>query len=126
MMPLVCVLMVFLLSGCMQMQMLPYLDQALVLKDLSAEKDRQNKYVFDADARFDKLLAAVQGGDIKNYRTQDDIAAVFGAPIATKDIIIDGKTLKQCLYRYAIQSKSPKRIYLYFDARGQLNHWESL
>ena len=126
MMPIVCALMVFMFSGCMQMQMLPYLDQALTLQSLSQEKEGQNKYVLDADAQFDKLLAAVQSGDVKKYRTPQEVADAFGPPIFIKDMTIDGKPFRQYLYRYAIQSKSPKKVYLYFDDQGQLNHWESL
>ena len=108
------------------MQMLPYLDRALVLRSMDEEKDAQDKLVFDVNAGFDKLLAAVQSGDIKKYKTHKDIVSAFGPPVLTKDITADGQAIKQCLYRYAIQSKSPKRIYLYFNAQERLIRWESL
>ncbi len=40
-------------SGCMQMKMLPHLDQALVLKDFGDDKDAQHKYVASVDGKFD-------------------------------------------------------------------------
>ena len=110
----------------MQLQMLPYLDQALLLKDMGDEKDAQDKYVLNANAGFDKLLAAVQSGDIKKYKTREDITRAFGEPVLIKDITADGQPLKQCLYRYAIQSKAKQKVYLYFDAQGHLTRWETL
>ena len=126
MMPVVCALVVFLFGGCVQMQMLPHLDQALVLRSMDEEKDAQDKYVHDTDAQFEQLLAAVQSGDIKKYKTHKDIVSAFGPPVVTNNIAADGMEFKQCLYRYAIQSKSPKRIYLYFNAQERLIRWESL
>ena len=113
-------------SGCMQAQMLPHLDEALTLRSLSEEGDQQRKDVSAVNAAFDKLLAAVESGDIKKYRTQGDVMNAFGPPITVKDIVIDGKTLKVCLYRYAIQKEAKKRVYLYFNTKGHLVRWESL
>ena len=113
-------------AGCMQLQMLPYLDQALVLQDFSNEKDGQQKFVNNTNATFDKLLAEVQNGMIKNYKTQEDVRKAFGPPIIAKDITADGQPLKQWMYRYAIQSKAKQKVYLFFNAQGRLMHWETL
>ena len=116
---------VLFFSGCVQVQMLPHLDEALTLRSFSAEKDRQHRYVRDADAGFDKLLAAVQSGDIKKYRTKENIVNAFGPAVLTKNIVVDGQPLMQCLYRHAIGPKAKQKVYLYFNARGQLTHWET-
>ena len=118
------VLLVF--TGCVQVQMLPYLDQALTLQSFSAQKDGQHQYVRDVDARFDKLLAAVQSGQIKAYNTKEDIVKAFGEPVLTKDIVIDGLPSTYCLYRHAIGPKAKQKVYLYFNAQGHLTHWETL
>ncbi|MDO8675761.1 MAG: hypothetical protein Q7K71_06585 [Candidatus Omnitrophota bacterium] len=119
-------LLVLFFSGCVQVQMLPHLDEALTLRSFSAQKDEQHQYVRDADARFDKLLAAVQSGDIKKYNTKKDIVRAFGEPVLTKDIVIDGLPSTYGLYRHAIGSKAKQKVYLYFNAQGQLTYWESI
>ena len=119
-------LFVLFFSGCVQAQMLPHLDEALTLRSFGAQKDEQHQYVRDADARFDKLLAAVQSGDIKKYRTKENIVKAFGEPILTRDIVIDGLPSTYGLYRHAIGSKAKQKVYLYFNAQGQLTRWEAL
>ena len=111
-------------TGCMQMQMLPYLNQALVLKDFGAEKDAQHSYIKNADAKFDRMLAEFQSGEIQKYETEKDIIKAFGPPVLTKTVDIDGKIMKQDLYRYAIAHKGPNKIYVYYDQQGQLEKWE--
>lgn len=117
-------IMVISFSGCVQVRMLPHLDEASTLQSFSAEKDGQHRYVHDADVRFDKLLAAVQSGDIKKYRTKENIVNVFGPAVLTTNVVVDGQPLIQCLYRHAIGSKAKQKVYLYFNAQGQLTHWE--
>ena len=112
------------LSGCAQLQMLPYLDQALLLKDFGREKDEQHVYVNNIDAQFDNMLAAVKSGEIQKYKTEQDIIKAFGPPILVKTVDFDGKRLKQCLYRYAIAHKGPHKIYVYYDPSGHLMRFE--
>jgi hypothetical protein len=119
-------ILIFLTAGCMQLQMLPYLDQALTLQALGREKDEQNKFAKNVDAKFEKLLAAIDSGEIKQYKTQKDIIRTFGPPILAHDDQIDGKPVKRVLYRYAIQSQGPKKVYLYYDPSGQLMKWERI
>jgi hypothetical protein len=118
--------MTLLFSGCMQLKMLPYLDQALALQAFGKEKDAQHKYIKNADAKFDQLLAALESGDIQKYKTQKDVIKTFGPPLLAKNVAIDGKDLKQALYRYTIQNKGPKKAYLYYDQQEHLVQWESL
>ena len=114
------------LSGCTQLQLLPYLDQALLLKGFGEEKAAQHKYVDNVGIKFDKLRAVIQSGQIKSYKTEKDIIKQFGTPILASTVSIDGVSLKQCLYRYAIQNKGPYKVYLYYDAEDRLVKWESL
>ena len=116
-------LLVLFFTGCVQVQMLPHLDEALTLQSFSAEKDGQHRYVRDADVRFDKLLAAVQSGDVKKYRTKENIVNAFGPAVLTTNVVADGQPLTQCLYRHVIGSKAKQKVYLYFNAKGQLTHW---
>lgn len=119
-------LLVLLLSGCFQMRMLPYMDQGLTLQDLSNEKEAQGKHVAATDANFDKLLAAAISGDIQKYTTESDVIKAFGPPIASFPIEEQGKTLKRSLYRYAIQSRGPHKVYMYYDTEGRLVRFESI
>ena len=113
-------------AGCFQLQMLPYMDQALVLQEFGAEKDRQQKYVTNANAAFDKLLAEAQSGTIKNYKTQDDIIKAFGPPVLSKDVMVNSQLFKRNMYCHAIVSKAKQKVYLFFDAQGNLTQWEIL
>lgn len=115
---------VLFFSGCVQAQMLPHLDEARTIQSFSAQKDEQHQYVRDVDARFDQLLAAAQSGEIKKYRTKENIVNAFGPAVLTQNIVVDGQPLMQCLYRHAIGPKAKQKVYLYFNAQGQLTHWE--
>ncbi len=116
----------FVFTGCVQVQMLPHLDEALTLRSFGAESDGQHQYVRDADARFDQLLAAAQSGGLQKYKTYGNIVHVFGAPVLTQNIVVDGQPLTQCMYRYVIASKAKQKVYLYFDNKGLLVKWEQI
>lgn len=117
---------VFFAAGCLQLKMLPYLDQALTLQDLSREKGEQEVYAKNADAKFDRLMAAVDNGRIKDYATMAQVNKDFGAPILEKDVIEDGKTVTRSLYRYTLQNKGPNKVYFYHDADGRIVRWEKI
>jgi hypothetical protein len=117
------VCLMFVLCGCVKLQLLPYMDQALTLQDLGQEKDRQDKLIKTTDAQFEHLQAAIASGEIKNYKTKKDIGDQFGPPVC---IFHQGEGVEEALYRYAIQSKGPHKVYLYYDQSGQLTRWKSL
>ncbi len=119
------VVIIVLLSGCTQLQLLPYLDQALMLKALSQEKEQQHKFVSNTDGQYDKLKAAVASGHIKEYRTEQGILKAFGPPIEARIEEMGGKKCRQALYRYAIWRQAKDKIYLYYDDKGDLLKWES-
>ena len=115
-----------LFVGCVKLQLLPYMDQALTLQEFGREKDEQNKYIKNADAKFDELWAAVASGDIKKYKSEQEIVAAFGPPIFIKSAPSGGKKVRQALYRYCIQSKGPHRVYLYYDENALLSRFETI
>lgn len=115
-----------MLGGCTQIQMLPYLDQVLRLQELGREKDNQHKYVEGVDARFDKLQAQVKSGEVKKYKAEKDVVKAFGPPVLSGSVEQEGRTLKKSLYRYAIFSKGPHKVYVYYDERGRVERFESL
>lgn len=117
---------IVLASGCTQLQMLPYLDQLLLLKSFGIEKDGQQKYVASMDTKFDKMLAQIQSGEIKKYKTERDIISAFGPAILANTVMMDGQVLKQCLYRYVIQKTGPHKVYMYYDRSGRLVRFESI
>ena len=121
---LLCLLMVFS-SGCAKLALLPYMDQALVLEDFGKEKTAQHKYVEDVNAKYDKLLLVVKSGDIAKYKTEKGVIKEFGPPLLVKTVSIDGKDVRQCLYRKAVWRMAKDKVYLYYDTSGQLIKWES-
>lgn len=119
----ICVMVLF--NGCVQVQLLPYLDQVLVLKEFGEEKDAQNKYVTNADAHFDQLLATVKSGDIVSYKTEKDIIKAFGPPLLSVTDSSGGKAFKRSLYHYVIWRKGPQKVYFYYDESGCVVKWEN-
>jgi hypothetical protein len=115
-----------ILAGCSQLQFLPYLDQALLLKEFGQEKEGQHRYVQAVDANFEKLVAAIGSGEITKYKTKKAVVTAFGPPLFAKMVAVEGRELEQCLYRHAIQAKSPGRVYLYYDRSGLLVKSERL
>ncbi len=121
----ICLLfLIFFLTGCMQLKMLPHLDEVLTLQAMGKDGDAQEKIVKETARHFDALQEAVKSGAIKQYKTSADITNAFGLPIMAKAIEQDGKSLQQWLYRYALARTSPKKIYLFFDADHKLVSWD--
>ncbi len=112
--------------GCTQVQMLPYLDQVMVLKDFGEDKKSQDELIKKIDAGFDRLLKAIADGKMDKYKTQRDVINAFGPPIISEPEVVDGKIYTQALYRYAIQSKSPDKVHIFYDKDGRVAQWESL
>ena len=110
-------LMVVACAGCAEIQ---YLDQALVLKGFSDEKDAQNAYVKAHDARFDELLRQSKEPDaFKEYDHKASVVRKFGDPILCR---MEG-ALEKCLYRRIVKPLESPKVYLYFNAKGELVQW---
>lgn len=112
-------------SGCTQVKMLPYLDQVMVLKDLSEDKKAQEGLVKKIDAGFDRMLTAIKDGKMDNYKTEMQIQKAFGPPIVAEHEVEGGKIYTKALYRYAIQNKGPMRVHIYYDKDGKVAKWET-
>ena len=116
-MRVILVLMLFACAGCAEIQ---YLDQALTLKAYSDEKDAQNKYVEQHDARFEDMLKESQRPDaFKRYSHKAGFTQAFGDPIFCRP----SGNLEECLYRRIVKPLESPKIYVYFNAQGDLVQW---
>lgn len=112
------ILMLLACAGCAQVQ---YLDQALTLKAYSDEKDAQNAYVQRQDALFEKMLGQSRASaGLGAYRHKTDLERAFGAPVFCRW----AGELEECLYRRIAKPADSPKIYLYFNARGELVRWQ--
>ncbi len=114
-------LIAFFLSGCAKLQ---HLDQLLTLKGLSDEQTQMGKEIERQDARFERLVAAVEEGSISKYKDQKSVARQFGPPIFTEKVQEDGRPFEIWVYRYAARFFGSPKVYLYWDQAGQLARWE--
>lgn len=112
--------------GCTQMQMLPYLDQIMVLQDLANDKAAQEKLVKKIDTDVDRMLVAMKSGKFAQYKTERDVIKAFGPPIISEQEVVEGKIYTQALYRHAIQQTSLQKAHLFYDKNGNLVRWELL
>ena len=112
------ILMVLALTGCAQVR---YLDQALTLKAYSDEKDAQNAYVQQHDARFEEILRQSRDpAAFRLYSHKEDFVRAFGEPVFCRP----AGDVEECLYRRIVKPMESPRIYLYFNAAGGLVRWE--
>ena len=101
---------------------MPHLDEALQLKAFSDEKDAQNVYVQEHDARFEKLLRQLkEPGFFKQYGHKRDIVKACGEPIFCRA----DEGLEKCLYRRIARPGESPKVYFYYDAQGALVRWIS-
>jgi len=116
-----CLLIIVLtLSGCAK---LAHLRELLTLDALSKNQTKQNEYVEAADARFEKLLAAVREEKGGEYPDKAAVTEAFGKPVYVKDITEGGRTMERWLYRYAVYY-SREKVYVYFDGDGRKVRWQ--
>lgn len=107
----------FLLSGCSKVK---HVDQLLTLKGLADEQARIGAYVQEQDQNFERMLAEVKAGTLDEYLNKKEIRHAFGDPVFTRQEMTEGKEFEVWLYRYATQYFGSKKVYLYFDADGEL------
>ena len=116
----ICVLMI-LFSGCTK---LAHLQELLILKAVSDNRELQRKYVEAQDKNFEKLLAAFKSNRIQQFTTKKQFLKEFGEPIFSREAMKDGQTYEQWLYRYPVKYFDSEKIYLYFDDQGKLSFFE--
>ncbi|MBI5415471.1 MAG: hypothetical protein HZA29_01515 [Candidatus Omnitrophica bacterium] len=108
---------VVLLTGCAKLQ---YMDQLLTLKAVSDEQTQMGKEIERQDARFERLVAAVEEGSIGKYKDQKSVQHSFGDPV----YVTQADGLDVWVYRYAAQFFDSPKVYLYWDQSGQLVQWK--
>ncbi len=94
------------------------------LQDYGANMDEQQRYVKAYNEKFDKLLQVVKAGQINDYKTENDFRKSFGEPIFVKDVSGRSDYAVLWLYRYCEKLGGSEKVYLYFDAAGNLVSWE--
>ena len=109
------------LAGCAK---LAHLDQLLTLKGLSDEQAQMGKEIERQDAKFERLVAAVEEGSISQYKSPKSVSAQFGPPVYIEKDEEDGRPLEVWVYRYAARFFDSPKVYLYWDRSGQLVRWE--
>lgn len=118
---LVLIFIPFFLAGCTK---LAHLDQLLTLKDLSTEQEEMARDIKRRDAQFERLVAAVQEGTIRAYKSQKSVSRKFGPPIYVRHIEEEGRRLDVWVYRYAAQFFDSPKVYLYWDESRYLVRWK--
>lgn len=109
------------LTSCAKLQ---HLDELLTLKGLSDEQAQMGKEIERQDARFERLVAAVQEGSIGKYKNQKNVSGQFGPPVYIENDQEDGRSIEVWVYRYAARFFDSPKVYLYWDQAGQLVRWE--
>lgn len=110
-----------LFAGCAK---LAHMDQLLTLKAVSDEQAQMGKEIKRQDAKFERLVAAVEEGSISKYKDQKSVTGQFGPPIFTEKVEEAGQPLEVWVYRYAAQFFDSPKVYLYWDQIGNLVRWE--
>lgn len=110
-----------LLAGCAKLQ---HLDQLLTLKGLSDEQVQMGKEIDRQDARFERLVAAVEEGSIGKYKNQKSVSGQFGPPVYIEKNEEDGRSLEVWVYRYAAKFFDSPKVYLYWNQDGNLIRWD--
>ncbi len=107
------------LSGC---TILGNLDEISTLNNYSKESEAQHRLVKSVNTHYEALSKAVDEKRISEYKDKEAVIRAFGEPLIKKDV----KGQERWLYRYAIDKSARDKVYLYFDAKGNLVKWEKL
>jgi hypothetical protein len=108
----------FSFSGC---AIIHHMDELQMMAAYSRDKNVQHAMIKKNDASYDALVEVIKNGKIKSYTSSSAFIQNFGEPISKKNI--DSNT-EQWLYRHAIPQKAKSKVYVYFDAKGQLIKFE--
>ena len=119
-------LLVTIASGCTQVKQFQNLDELLVLKDYSDEKEAQGKWIDQETKRFELILAAAKDGSIKDFSTQMTIREHFGVPVLIEHVQEGGASVERWLYRHPIQKLAFDRVYIFFNSDGNLLRFENV
>ena len=117
---------IFFLAGCTQSKQLAHMDELLTLKGMSENRDEQAKYVDQQNKNFDQLLAVVRANRIKEFPNKNTILKEFGGPVIVSSVMENDQPAEQWLYRYATKYFDTEKVYLYFDAKGNLTRCDDI
>ena len=108
------------LSGC---SIVSHMDELMLMKGYSNEKDAQHKLVKSINDHYDELCKAIDQKTVNDNKDEASWVKSFGEPILKKDLS-DGT--QRWLYRYAIYRLAKSKVYVYFNRDGKLIKWEKL
>lgn len=94
------------------------------LEDYGANMDEQKSSIKKCRENFEKLLGSVKKADMSAYATQEDFRKDFGEPVFIKNVSGRNDYSVLWLYRYCEKLGGSEKVYLYFDAAGNLVSWE--
>ena len=114
------IIILFFFTGCTQAKQLAHLDQLLVIKGMSDNRDEQFKSVDEQNKKFEQLLEVVKNNWLNKYPDKKSILSSFGPPIFSRSVVDEGQPREEWLYRYATKYFNTDKIYLYFDGKGNL------
>jgi len=113
----------FIMLGCSGCVILGNLDEVFTLQGYSNNKDEQHQFVKETNDHYDALSKTIDSGHINDYKDEISFVKLFGDPLIKKNL---NNGEQRWLYRHAIFRLSKDKIYLYFNAQGQLIKWEKL
>lgn len=105
------------LGGCAKVS---HMDQLLTLKGVADEQTRIKKFVDEQDRRFDKMVEEAKAGTLDQYINKREFMRTFGKPVFVTMVKEEDRELEAWLYRHATEYFHADKIYLYFDADGNL------
>ena len=105
------------LGGCAKIS---HMDQLLTLKGVADEQTRIGKFVEAQDRKFDKMVKEAKDGTLDQYINKRKFVRAFGEPVVVTMVQEDDRELESWLYRHAMAYFHAEKIYLYFDADGNL------
>ncbi len=106
-----------LICGCSKVSRL---DQLLTLKGLAEEQESVNQQVEVQNKYFDLMLKEMEDGTLDEYSNKEEILSFFSDPVFARFVSEGEEELEVWLYRYATQYFGVEKVYLYFDAEGDL------
>jgi len=115
--PVLTLLILPALGGCAK---LAHLEQLLCIKSYSENRDIQLAYVDLQNENFDRLLAAVNAGEIQPGIKKQDLVEKFGEPVIHRPVMGRGGAREEWLYRYATVYFNTEKIYMYFGEDGRM------
>ena len=68
-------------------------------------------------------MRTIENGKMQQYTNKNKIRKSFGEPVYLGSFQVDGKTMEEWMYRYAIKYFDSPKVYLYFDEKGALDRW---